>query len=92
MPDRRPPLISDLLGAQVCIAIVVIAGAARIPADHPADAGRRWLIIVSMTIYQLGAAFSATLFVPAMAEQHMMPPAFINLLGPRLCVRRSPAC
>ena len=78
--ERRPALIADLLGAQVCIAIVVIVvlvGYLLItrPAPHTLA------IIISMTLYQLGAAFSATLFVPAMAEQRMLPPAFINLLG-----------
>src|SRR5690606_33622634 len=72
--------ISNLLGAQVCIAIVVVAGllgylAITRPTPH------MLAIIASMTLYQWGAAFSATLFVPAMAEQHMLPPAFINLLG-----------
>lgn len=78
--ERRPGLISDLLGAQVCIALVVIViliGYLRVTQPPPDTLA----IIVSMTIYQLGAAFSATLFVPAMAEQQMMPPAFINLLG-----------
>jgi len=80
VPERRPGLISDLLGAQVCIALVVIAiligylQVTRPSADTLA-------IVVCMTIYQLGAAFSATLFVPAMAEQRMMAPALINLLG-----------
>lgn len=79
-PERRPALISNLLGAQVCIAvavIVVLIGYLLITRPTP----QMLAIIVSMTVYQLGAAFSATLFVPAMAEQHMMPPALINLLG-----------
>ena len=79
-PERRPTLISDLLGAQVCITIAVIAvlgGYLWVTQPTP----QVLAIIVGMTLYQLGAAFSATLFVPAMAEQQMMPPAFINLLG-----------
>jgi len=79
-PERRATLLSDLLGAQVCIAVVVIA----LLVGYLLITQPTWqmlTIIVSMTIYQLGAAFSATLFVPAMAEQQMMPPAFINLLG-----------
>ena len=78
--ERRPTLISNLLGSQVCIAIVVIVvllGYLLITRPTPT----MLTIIVSMTIYQLGAAFSATLFVPAMAEQRMLGPAFINLLG-----------
>lgn len=78
--ERRSDLIANLLGAQVCIAIVVVAvliGYLAITQPLP----HMLLIIVCMTIYQLGAAFSATLFVPAMAEQQMLPPAFINLLG-----------
>ena len=80
VPERRPGLISDLLGAQVCIALVVLAilvGYVQITQPAPDTLA----IIMAMTVYQLGAAFSATLFVPAMAEQQMMPPAFINLLG-----------
>lgn len=78
--ERRPALISNLLGAQLCIAsvvMVVLLGYLLITQPRPTTL----LIIVSMTVYQLGAAFSATLFVPAMAEQHMLPPAFINLAG-----------
>ena len=77
---QRPALIANLLGAQVCIAIVVIVvllGYLSITRPTP----QMLAIIASMTIYQMGAAFSATLFVPAMAEQQMLAPAFINLLG-----------
>jgi O-antigen/teichoic acid export membrane protein len=78
--ERRPSLISNLLGTQVCIAIVVVAVLiGYLLITRPS--GHMLAIIVSMTIYQLGAAFSATLFVPAMAEQRMLEPAFINLLG-----------
>jgi O-antigen/teichoic acid export membrane protein len=80
VPERRPSLIADLLGAQVCIALVVIViliGYLQVTQPAPDTL----VIIICMTIYQLGAAFSATLFVPAMAEQQMMPPALINLLG-----------
>jgi O-antigen/teichoic acid export membrane protein len=78
--ERRPALISNLLGSQICIAVVVmlvLLGYLLITQPRPTTL----LIIVSMTVYQLGAAFSATLFVPAMAQQQMLPPAFINLLG-----------
>lgn len=78
--DQRPKLISNLLGAQLCIAVavaLVLLGYLLMTQPSPTTL----TIIVSMTVYQLGAAFSATLFVPAMAEQHMLPPAFINLLG-----------
>ena len=78
--DRRPALISNLLGAQLCIAVVavlVLLGYLLITQPRPTTL----TIIVSMSVYQLGAAFSATLFVPAMAEQHMLSPAIINLLG-----------
>jgi O-antigen/teichoic acid export membrane protein len=79
-PARRPALIADLLGAQVCIAIAVIAVLVLyLFITQPTP--QQLTIIVSMTVYQLGAAFSATLFVPSMAEQQMMPPALINLLG-----------
>jgi O-antigen/teichoic acid export membrane protein len=79
-PEQRPGLISNLLGAQICIAVIVIGiliGYLLITRPTP----QTLAIIISMTLYQLGAAFCATLFVPAMAEQQMMPPAFINLLG-----------
>jgi len=80
VPERRPSLIAELLGAQVCIALIVLAILiVYLQITRPSP--DMLAIIVSMTIYQLGAAFSATLFVPAMAEQQMMPPAFINLLG-----------
>jgi O-antigen/teichoic acid export membrane protein len=78
--ERRRGLIANLLGTQTCIAVVVIAvliGYLWITRPTP----EMLLIIVSMTVYQLAAAFSATLFVPAMGEQRMLPPSFINLLG-----------
>jgi O-antigen/teichoic acid export membrane protein len=78
--ERRATLVSDLLGAQVCIAVVVfvvLLGYLSITRPTPT----MLMIIASMTVYQLGAAFSATLFVPAMAEQKMLGPSFINLLG-----------
>jgi O-antigen/teichoic acid export membrane protein len=78
--QRRATLISDLIGAQVCIAVVVLVVLlGYLVITRPS--ATTLLIILSMTIYQLGAAFSATLFVPAMAEQRMLGPAFINLLG-----------
>lgn len=80
VPERRPSLLADLLGAQLCIALIVIVILiGYLYVTQPAV--DTLAIIASMTIYQLGAAFSATLFVPAMAEQRMMAPAFINLLG-----------
>lgn len=79
-PEQRPALISNLLGTQVSIAVVVIAVLiGYLLITQPTE--NMLMIIVSMTIYQLGAAFSATLFVPAMAEQRMLQPAFINLFG-----------
>jgi O-antigen/teichoic acid export membrane protein len=78
--QRRRHLISNLLGAQICIAIVVLAVLAGYLAITRPTA-HMLAIIGSMTVYQLGSAFAATLLVPSMAEQHMLPPAFINLLG-----------
>lgn len=79
-PAQRAGLIGDLLGAQVCIAalaIIILAGYLWVTQPTP----RTLLIVVCMTTYQLGAAFAATLFVPAMAQQRMLGPAFFNLLG-----------
>lgn len=78
--ERKASLLPNLLGTQMCIAIVVIAvliGYLLITRPTP----HMLVIIASMTVYQLSAAFAATLFVPAMAQQHMLPPAFINLAG-----------
>src|SRR5690606_5417318 len=77
---QRASLIGDLLGAQVCIAVLaLITLAFYLLLTQPTP--RTLLIVVCMTFYQLGAAFSATLFVPAMAHQRMLVPAFANLLG-----------
>lgn len=77
---QRASLIGDLLGAQVCIAVLaLITLAFYLLLTQPTP--QTLLIVVCMTFYQLGAAFSATLFVPAMAHQRMLVPAFANLLG-----------
>lgn len=79
-PSQRARLIGDLLGAQVCIAVLALTTLALyLLITQPTP--RILLLVGCMTLYQLGAAFSATLFVPAMAEQRMLVPAFSNLLG-----------
>jgi glycosyltransferase involved in cell wall biosynthesis/O-antigen/teichoic acid export membrane protein len=77
--DRRSALLADLLGSQTCIAVVaVIALAVYLLATSPT--AEVLTIVLALTAYQLCSAFASTLFVPAMAEQHMAWPALVILL------------
>ena len=78
-PPERPRLMADLLGAQSCIAVlVVIALTIYLLLTRPTAS--TLAIVLSLTLYQLCAALAMTLFVPAMAEQQMMRPAVVTLL------------
>jgi glycosyltransferase involved in cell wall biosynthesis/O-antigen/teichoic acid export membrane protein len=78
--ERRPALLADLLGSQTCIAVIaLIALAVYLIATSPGIA--TLTIILALTIYQLCAAFANTLFVPSMAEQRMVWPSLVIVLG-----------
>lgn len=78
--DRRAPLIADLLGSQTCIAVLaLIALAIYLIATSPDTAALT--IILALTTYQLCSAFANTLFVPSMAEQRMVWPSVVVVLG-----------
>jgi Glycosyltransferase len=78
--SRRPALLADLLGSQTCIAaIALIVLAVYLIATSPGIAALT--IILALTTYQLCAAFANTLFVPAMAEQRMVWPSLVVMLG-----------
>ena len=78
-PERRGALLADLLGSQTCIGgVALLALAAYVVATSPDS--QTLTIILSLTTYQLGLAFAGTLFVPAMAEQHMATPSVIVLI------------
>jgi O-antigen/teichoic acid export membrane protein len=84
-PSDRPRLMADLLGAQSCIVVaVVIALAVYLLLTRPTQS--ILAIVLSLTAYQLCAAFAVTLFVPAMAEQRMMTPAVVTLLSRMLAM------
>lgn len=78
--EHRPALLADLLGAQTCIAVVaLISLAVYLIATSPGIAALT--IILALTTYQLCAAFANTLFVPSMAEQRMVWPSLVIVLG-----------
>lgn len=78
--ERRAALLADLLGSQICIAVVaLIALAVYLVATSPGTAALT--IILALTTYQLCAAFANTLFVPSMAEQRMVWPSLVIVLG-----------
>jgi glycosyltransferase involved in cell wall biosynthesis/O-antigen/teichoic acid export membrane protein len=78
--SRRPALLADLLGSQTCIAAVaLIVLAIYLIATSPGIAALT--IILAFTSYQLCAAFANTLFVPSMAEQRMVWPSLVVMLG-----------
>jgi O-antigen/teichoic acid export membrane protein len=77
---HRSRLLHDVLGTQLCVALLALLGLALFVAITRPDA-ELMAIIVALTIYQFSCAFANTLFVPAMAEQHMMQPALSYLAG-----------
>jgi glycosyltransferase involved in cell wall biosynthesis/O-antigen/teichoic acid export membrane protein len=78
--ERRAALLADLLGSQTCIAtIALIALGVYLIATSPGAAALT--IILALTTYQLCAAFANTLFVPSMAEQRMIWPSLVIVLG-----------
>lgn len=77
---RRAALLADLLGSQTCIAAVaLIVLAVYLIATSPDIAALT--IILALTTYQLCSAFANTLFVPSMAEQRMVWPSLVVILG-----------
>jgi glycosyltransferase involved in cell wall biosynthesis/O-antigen/teichoic acid export membrane protein len=77
---RRAALLADLLGSQTCIAAVaLVALAGYLIATSPDTA--TLTIILALTTYQLCSAFANTLFVPSMAEQRMVWPSMVIVLG-----------
>ena len=78
--EQRRRLVAELLGAQACIAgAVVIVLAIYLLLTRPSPTVLT--IVLTLTLYQMGSAFSGTLFVPAMATQHMAGPALTGLLS-----------
>jgi glycosyltransferase involved in cell wall biosynthesis/O-antigen/teichoic acid export membrane protein len=77
---RRAALLADLLGSQTCIAVVALfALAIYLIATSPGIPALT--IILALTTYQLCSAFANTLFVPSMAEQRMVWPSMVIVLG-----------
>lgn len=75
----RSRLMSDVLGAQLCLAMLVLAALAiYLLLTKPSNDALA--IVLTMCTYQIGSAFAGTLFVPAMAEQRMHEPALTELL------------
>lgn len=75
----RSRLMSDVLGAQLCLAALVLAALAiYLLLTRPSSDALA--IVLTMCTYQVGSAFAGTLFVPAMAEQRMHEPALTELL------------
>jgi O-antigen/teichoic acid export membrane protein len=78
-PDRAL-LVSDLLGSQLCVVAAAHAELA-VYLELTAPTTATLNIVLSLTAYQLCAAISGTLFVPAMSSQAMVGPAVCTLLG-----------
>jgi len=78
--ERRPALLADLLGTQACIAVISLSALAiYLIATSPGVAALT--VLLALTTYQLCAAFANTLFVPSMAEQRMVWPSLVIVLG-----------
>ncbi|MFL6577226.1 MAG: glycosyltransferase, partial [Povalibacter sp.] len=78
--DERNQLISELLGAQVLVGLAAFAALA-IYLYVTAATSDVLVIVASLSVYQLCAALSNTMFVPSMAEQRMMRPALTVLVS-----------
>lgn len=78
---RRPRLLQDVLGTQLCVAALALLGLALYVLATKPDVPTL-ISILALTTYQFGNAIAATWFVPAMAEQQMMQPA-VSFLASR---------
>jgi O-antigen/teichoic acid export membrane protein len=76
---HRSALLSDLVGVQSCIAAAAVAALALYLFLTHAS-GATIAIVAALSAYQIGSAFSGTLFIPAMAAQRMVEPAVVELL------------
>jgi O-antigen/teichoic acid export membrane protein len=75
----RSELMSDLVGAQCCIAVAALGLlAVYLLLTQPSTA--TLMVVLSLSLYQIGSAFSGTLFIPAMAAQRMVEPALAEFL------------
>lgn len=80
-PHHRTRMLQDVLGTQLCVVVLALAVLAiYIAATQPDRA--TLICILALTVYQLGNAIAGTLFVPAIAEQHMMEQA-VSFLASR---------
>lgn len=78
--ERRASLFANLLGSQTCIAAIALAALAIYLIATSPDAAVL-TVILALTAYQLCSAFANTLFVPAMAQQRMVWPSLVVMLG-----------
>jgi O-antigen/teichoic acid export membrane protein len=78
-PARRSRAMAELFGAQlVMIAAAVVGVGLYLSLTAPSAATLS--VMASLGYYQAALALSATLFIPAMGQQHMLGCAFIDLL------------
>lgn len=78
-PQQRVGLVADLLGLQVIVGALA-AIALTIYLWFTAKDAAGTFVVCALSLFQLFNAWSATLFVPAMAEQRMMKPAILALI------------
>jgi O-antigen/teichoic acid export membrane protein len=76
--ERRPAFLGELLGTQAYMVIVaVLAIAAYLAITGPSTS--TVVLVCALGYYQITAAIAPTLFIPAMAQQRMVGPAFAEL-------------
>jgi PST family polysaccharide transporter len=76
---QRVRLIADLLGLQLAVGAIAALVLAVYLMQTSSDATTAF-VVCALALFQFFNAVSATLFVPAMAEQRMMRPALIALI------------
>jgi O-antigen/teichoic acid export membrane protein len=75
---ERPAFFAELLGTQMLMVVLaILAIVVYLLLTRPSS--DTLLMICALTVYQITAAVAATLFIPAMAAQRMIWPAFAEL-------------
>jgi|GEM_PF-1547272 len=77
--EQRRPFLAELLGTQLVMTAVAVAGLVvylALTAPSPATL----VTVISLSVYQVAVGLAGTLFIPAMADQRMAGPAVIDLV------------
>jgi O-antigen/teichoic acid export membrane protein len=83
--SQRSRWIAELLGAQVLVVLTAVVAVTAYVAFVPGSAVTGKVIFL-LSAYQITAAISRTLFIPAMAAEHMAVPALADVISKALAL------